>query len=52
MVKLGDGVEGRIHESELSDGEELHVGDAIPAIVIRIDHEAQIIGLSRKRLDY
>jgi ribosomal protein S1 len=52
MVKLGEGVEGRIHESELPAGEELHVGNATQAIVIRIDQQTQIVGLSRKRLNY
>jgi small subunit ribosomal protein S1 len=55
FVDLG-GVDGLIHISELAwkhikhPSEELDVGDEVEVYVIRVDHERERIGLSRKRL--
>jgi ribosomal protein S1 len=56
IVKLGDGVEGLVHLTELADRRIRHpeevvgVGSLIRAQVLRVDISERRIGLSRRRL--
>ncbi len=55
FARIGDGIEGLIHISELSDGhinhphEVIKEGEAVPLKVIRIDSERRRVGLSLKQ---
>jgi small subunit ribosomal protein S1 len=56
IVELGDGVEGVIHITELTDhpirhpGDVVGVGSRIRAKVLRVNVSERRIGLSRKRV--
>lgn len=57
IVEIGDGIEGVIHVSELSESADsdlqtpLPNGVRIPARVLRIDLQRQKVGLSYRRID-
>jgi small subunit ribosomal protein S1 len=51
FVRMGNGIEGLIHSSELNDGVTVKIGETVNCKVIKVNTEDRKLGLSVKALD-